>query len=290
MRCLFCKSENITHSSYPRKTKFNGKIFNYKKCKECGLVFIDPLPNDEDFSKMYSLEYHDHFYFENKPSEDYSWIYDLIKKYGMHGKSVVDYGCGDASLLAFLLLKGFTCIGVEYDPENVTRLRDKNKDILFLTVDEFWQENVKADVFYTGDVLEHLTDPSGFLDKGKHKLNKEGIFIARGPLENNKSLGLYSRKAISSGKSLINSDAVSEHIPYHITFSNVRNQERFFQNAGLKTLFYKISETAWPYPHKFTLRPLSFFYYLVGKMSIFISNANRKSGNRFVYVGKNNLE
>lgn len=287
MNCLFCFSANIKEADYPRSTIFNNKIFQYKECQQCGLIFINPLPSDEDFSLMYSQSYHAAFYYDNKPAEDLSCIYELIKAHHPKAKSIVDYGCGDGSLLRFLNKKGFNCFGIEYDQKNISRLRNQNKGISFFSIEEYWNENIVSDVFYTGDVLEHLTAPLNFVKNIQSKIESDGIFIARGPVENNKSFALAVRKAISKARLLSSSNAVSKHVPYHLSFSNALNQQQFFKNAGFNTLHYEISETAWPYPDKFTLSPLSLPYFLIGKMSIFISSLSKRSGNRFVYVGKN---
>ena len=67
MQCLFCGSNHIIESYLP-STYYNQKQFDYKQCKNCQLIFIHPIPNEEDLIKMYPPSYQagvDHTILEN---------------------------------------------------------------------------------------------------------------------------------------------------------------------------------------------------------------------------------
>ncbi len=232
---------------------------------------------------MYSVAYHEQFYFDKKPFEDFTWLLTLLSNANAQ-KSFVDYGCGDASLLRFLHKHGYKCTGVEFDEENISRLKSLNPGIEFFTVSDFWNQQDKIDTFYTGDVLEHLIDPGDFLHKAKQRLNEGGLFVARGPIENNNSIGLFVRRLIS--KFAESKSNIAAHIPYHITFSNAKNQKTFFENEGFKSIYYKILETPWPYPERFSLNLRKMIYFIIGKSSVLLSALSKSWGNRFIYVGK----
>ena len=194
MDCLFCRSENISEASYPRPSFFNNKLFSYKHCRDCGLVFIDPLPSGDDYDKMYAKTYHNEFYFK-EVTPDYSNWRILLEKY-RDKKKIVDYGCGDGSFLKYFASAGYECTGVEYDPELVTRLQKDHPGIVFYTVEEFWQKDPgkKFDMIFMGDVLEHIATPSDFLKNLMQKIETNGLIAAQGPLENNTTLALGFRK------------------------------------------------------------------------------------------------
>lgn len=183
MQCLFCHSSNIDNAGFPRPTQFNNKIFHYKKCKDCGLVFIDPIPLAEDYSVMYASSYHEQFYFKDV-IPDQTELFNLFEKFNK-GKKLLDYGCGDASFLKFFHQKGYECTGVEYDPELVNRLRKENPGIKFFTVEQFWNEQNEYNIIFMGDVLEHIATPSLFLSDLGTRLTTSGLMAAQGPLENN---------------------------------------------------------------------------------------------------------
>ncbi|MFL5774247.1 MAG: class I SAM-dependent methyltransferase [Flavisolibacter sp.] len=286
MNCLFCHSENISEAAYPRPTRFNGKVFSYRQCKDCGLVFIDPLPAKEDYNKMYEKSYHDEFYFNESP--DYSNWFRLFDKFS-NEKSIVDYGCGDGSFVKYFSSKGYKCIGVEYDPVLVERLKKAHPGITFYTVDEFWgtQPSILFNAIFMGDVLEHLDAPADFLEKMMKKIKKGGLIAAQGPLENNGNLALAFRKFTSRVFSGKGERAMASHVPYHISFSNAENQEMIFRNAGLTTAYYHVFESAWPFPAKFSSSPGNNARHLIAKTSMLLSRMlPGKRGNRFEYVGK----
>jgi hypothetical protein len=286
MACLFCDSQNIKDASYPRPTRFNNKIFYYKECKDCELVYIDPLPSADDYDKMYEKSYHEKFYFSDVPP-DFSMLYQILEKF-VTNRYLMDYGCGDGSFVNYFTNKGYKCIGVEYDKDLVEILKIKRPGIEFYTVEEFLilKPNVKFGVIYLGDVLEHLSDPKSFVQKLVDRLEVKGLLMGQGPLENNKNIALTVRKSISKILS-INKVRTAIHHPYHITFSNTKNQLYFFEGLGLKTAYYKISETSWPFPEKFSFNPVRGLYYVVGKFSIFFSKLfSKRMGNRFIYIGQ----
>lgn len=285
MECLFCHSTNIRKAAYPRPTRFNNKQFHYMRCRDCGLVFIDPIPGDEDYARMYASEYHDQFYFKDAP--DYSGWFELFSRYSKD-KSIVDYGCGDGAFLRYFHERGYECFGVEYDPALVERLRKENSGITFYTVEEFWDLDPqrKFNAFFMGDVLEHMARPSDFLKKLLMRLRHGGIMAAQGPLENNRNLALRFRKMISGVKTLSRRGNAT-HVPYHISFSNARNQKGVFEKTGLQTCYYEVFETTWPFPSQFSKAPGGSLKHLVAKTSIFLSKKlPGHMGNRFLYVGE----
>lgn len=282
MNCLFCHSPKIEAASYPRSTIFNNRQFDYKHCKECGLVFIDPLPANDDYGRMYAASYHDEFYF-NETAPDYTNWFQRLEKYSC-GKHLLDYGCGDASFLKFFHQKKYQCTGVEYDPELVNRLRKENSGMRFYTVDEFRENTEQYNIIFMGDVLEHISTPAEFLNNLSTKLLTKGLIAAQGPLENNFNLALAVRKFFSVLKG---SKRLADHVPYHISFASTRNQEMIFKQAGLETKYYKVFETPWPFPDKFSLSPAAGFQYLVARTSIVVSKLlPGKMGNRFLYIGE----
>lgn len=288
MNCLFCGSENIRKAAYPRPTIFNNKQFDYKRCSDCGLVFIDPLPAPADYDRMYAASYHNEFYFNEQPP-DYSNWFNLLEQYSRE-KQILDYGCGDGSFLRYFHQRGYECTGVEYDPALVNRLRNENGGIRFMTVDDFWKDDgIRCNAVFMGDVLEHLSTPADFLKKLMPKMKSGGLVAAQGPLENNANFALMVRKLVSRVKTMVNGKEAARHVPYHIFFATASNQKAVFDRAGLECRYYEVFETTWPYPEKFSAAPTAGFQYMVAKTSIALSGiVPGKLGNRFLYVGQKN--
>jgi hypothetical protein len=107
--------------------------------------------------------------------------------------------------------------------------------------------------------------------------------MAQGPIENNFTLALAYRKLISRFKR----GKEANHVPYHIIFSNSKNQKEVFEMNGFNTIHYNIYETPWPFPERFSLRPMVALRWLVARVSILFSKLfSAESGNRFIYLGK----
>jgi 2-polyprenyl-3-methyl-5-hydroxy-6-metoxy-1,4-benzoquinol methylase len=289
MECLFCRSQYTKDASYPRTTFFNEKNFFYKECKSCGLVFLHPLPVAEDYDKMYPASYHQQYYFkEQKP--DYSGFYELIEK-SITERNLLDYGCGDGTFLRFFSERGYRCTGVEYDKKLVEVLRKEQPNVQFYSADEFWKTipDTQFAAIYLGDVLEHIAMPDAFLHQLTERLSDRGLLVLQGPLENNAHLALGFRKLTSKFISAISPSRKACHVPYHIFFSNYHNQKKIFEQNGLRTLFYQVYETAWPFPDTFTFNPIHNFKALVAGASKIVSKVfPGKMGNRFIYVGVKN--
>ncbi len=284
VKCIFCGSEEIGEASFPRSTRFNGKVFNYMSCKKCDLIFLNPLPVEDDYVAMYPVAYHDEAYFKEVP-RNYDTLHGYIKKVSSNAKTVLDYGCGDADFLRYMADKGYEGTGAEFNPKLVDRLNASFQNIKFKTIDDFWNnDKTLYDVINLGDVLEHITAPKDLLEKLSTKLSADGILVVAGPIENNFTLGLVLRKFTSD---TFRKNVVADHTPHHIFYSNASNQQLVFKLAGFQQQFFKITEMLWPYPEQFSFHPVTAVQYLLGQLSILYSKTNpTKIGNRFTYIGR----
>lgn len=293
IKCLFCESTALRKAIIPGSTFFNNKVFDYKRCKKCGLVFINPIPIEEDYQKMYAKEYHTSYYFKDQ-TVDFSYLEPLMQGFSKDS-TLLDYGCGDASFLKYFASKGYKVTGTEYDPELVKKLGELNPEISFSTIPDFWDNAALSNFtfIHLGDVLEHIDEPIKFLKEIAVKLNTtNSLLIVEGPLENNKSFTFLTRYLVSYFKNLIRPSKKAAHVPYHITFSNYKNQLQLFKSCGFEEVKYTIFETPWPYPSKPGKTPGSIFKYLIAKSSLFFSKLFpfAKMGNRFIYIGKLNTK
>ena len=283
MNCLFCQSTKITNSVF-EDTIFNEKSFSYVKCTDCKLIFLSPLPDADDLIKMYPLEY------QGELIKISDGLYNnLFHKISQHttSKEIVDYGCGNGRFLIEAISKNYRVIGIEFNPKFVKKLKTEFPSEVFFTVKEFFDSTQKHNLIFLSNVLEHLTAPREVMKSLINKLNPGGLIILEGPIENNFNLALIFRKTFFSIRKAMFRKKLN-HSPYHIFFSNYKNQLMFFETLGLKTLLYKIDENPWPFPsfwkeYKSVDKKIQF---VIAKISIAFSKWFRNSGNVFIYIGK----
>jgi 2-polyprenyl-3-methyl-5-hydroxy-6-metoxy-1,4-benzoquinol methylase len=283
-QCLFCQSDKSSPSYYPA-IEFNEKKFHYVTCDACKLVYIDPLLSEDDLQKLYSIDYHNEFYFN--AGKDYTRQMDILLQHKTKGK-FLDYGCGDAAFLRFFRHLDFELYGAEYNPVLVNKLKEAHQGISFLTIDSLLNDpSQKFDIIHLGDVLEHLVNPQAIIQILRTRLNPGGILFVEGPIEHNFNFANIFIAGNFQVKKLLMPKRTVPMRPFHIFFSNRKNQREFFERIHFKTLHFEVFEWAWPLPGKWqeSRSVKQKLEYFIGQISKKISSLPIGWGNRFYYIG-----
>lgn len=294
--CLFCRSTNIKDSCFPN-TQFNGKQFAYKRCSQCRLIFVDPIPNSDDLMAMYPVSYQQKVECGIvKPSEklaglrfSYNEHFKLIHSYTSKGSVMCDFGCGNGNFVFNMLHhQRIQMDGVEFNPDFVKLLKSAASQLNFYTVDDFLVDAKKYDLIRLSNVFEHFTDPVDMTKQISHKLKPGGFLLIEGPLENNTSLALLYKKLYFIIKKALLPNCISHHAPTHTVYTNRQNQRQMLKMAGFKHIHYHVHEFPWPFPEylhqvKSVKQALMFIF---GKASVMISALIPGWGNTFLYLGK----
>lgn len=292
--CLFCNSNNL-RPSWVRPTIYNEKLFKYKRCANCSLIQLSPLPNSMDMEKMYPSSYQggvERIITDSKmPGLRFSYHYQfhLIEKFAAKNSQILDYGCGNGNFVLNALNKGYVCEGSEFGSDHVLLLNDQIQNSHFYTVDDFINNSFKKyDVIRLSNVLEHLTIPKEILNLLIQRLNPNGLLLIEGPIELNFSFAFMCRKIHVLFKNIFYVKKTEDHSVTHIFLSNRKNQHVLFKNMGLETLTFRIKENAWPYPETWSsCKSVSLkIKFILAQISILISNLFPMWGNTFIYVGK----
>jgi 2-polyprenyl-3-methyl-5-hydroxy-6-metoxy-1,4-benzoquinol methylase len=284
--CIVCDCDRNTRSFYP-KLAFNNKIFEYRKCSNCRLVFLVPSLTGDDTEKLYDTGYHDAFYFKTDTGRSKEYQAKLLMQYKPKG-SFLDYGCGDASFLRFLTNKGYELNGAEYQAELVDKLSISFPGIKFYSISSLEKTSGHVfDIIHLCDVLGQVADPKQVLEMLRGHLAPGGILFVESPVEHNFHIFYLFRAAYFKLRKWLKPGRVVPGKPFRVMFSNRKNQELFFKNNGYRTLHYELFEWAWPFPDdwkdaKSVRQKLGF---VVGAVSKFFSKRIRSWGNRFYYIG-----
>jgi len=246
-KCLLCSSSN-NKPSFPYNVVFGKSTFHYLACNDCNCVFINPIPSDEDFEKMYQNEsYHEEHYVDIDLSPYFSSAKLLSKFTAPNNNRVLDYGCGYGHFLKALLSEGFCA-------------------------DEF-------DVIHLGDVLEHLPDPQATIQQLMKKLSPDGLIFIEGPIETNPSPVFWAAKTFGLIKKVfIRGDNIGK--PTHLLRVNASTQLNFIMelNNNIECLHWEVYETGWPYLNGgFLKNSIALMAIQLGGMKFF----SQIMGNRF---------
>lgn len=296
MACPYCR-DNKYGSYFLPSTLYNNKLFKYVKCKGCGVVYVNPLPDDTDYDKMYPTGYQSGLdktiltdLYKKLPGLRFSYGYqfDLINKVVGKKAEILDYGCGNANFIVNAMQAGFICDGAEFNPDHVNILKQNFSQASFFTINEILATNDKKyDVIRLSNVLEHLDNPNLVMVNLISKLKTKGILLIEGPVECNRNLAFFTRKVYFKLMNLIRGEYQASHAPTHITFTNANNQLEFFNKLKLDCVEYKITEAEWPYPDSFSTPGLGAkVKYCIARISIFLSSFSKSSGNTFIYAGR----
>ena len=168
---------------------------NYATCGECGSYVNCRPPLPSEIRRIYSYD----FYWQMRQRwrgwpaiEDRAALYradgrlaywlQLITRYGAASGRVVEIGCAPGVLLAELTEQGYSCCGVEPDPEVARWIRDHAGAEVIAGV--FPQVQIpRCDLFLAFDVLEHVHAPHEFLAAAFSSLRPGGIAIIQAPIE-----------------------------------------------------------------------------------------------------------
>ena len=159
------------------------------KCKNCGLVYVNPRLSDEDYKKVYDK----HYWFERQKGGDQKSLperKDMNLKAALQDKikfiqrfkgegSLLDIGCSDGALVEAAGRNGYRAMGIEINLELVKyakKIYHKRK-FLYGNLKELKLEQNTFDVVSLFDVIEHYLDPIEELREIYRIMKREGILI-----------------------------------------------------------------------------------------------------------------
>ncbi|MGA2278714.1 MAG: methyltransferase domain-containing protein [Verrucomicrobiota bacterium] len=159
------------------------------RCEDCGLVFLNPQPSDDELARIYGADY-----FLGSDSEEghlaageikratARFYLSEIRRYrGPESGRLLEIGCGAGDFLVLAEAEGWHVTGVEYSPIacEKARLRLKNGSVLCGELQSAGLAAEQFDLCVISDVLEHVRSPLNFLREVHRVLKPDGtLFIA----------------------------------------------------------------------------------------------------------------
>lgn len=143
-------------------------------CQKCGHIFNKAFkPELMQYTQIYENSLHFSPYFQNYAQSLAAY---LIEHYDLHGKDIIDIGCGKGDFLRLLCRLGGNK-GIGFDPTYVQEQNnelEKSEHIMFIK--DFYSaryRDYRADFICCRQVLEHIQHPSIFLNQIRNSIGKD---------------------------------------------------------------------------------------------------------------------
>ncbi len=239
VRCNLCGADD-TQYIYSRRGTLTGQDFRLVRCKDCGLLYLNPRLTRDALLALYDEAYYRGEGFDSEVNyvEEYeggSQKTDTVYYTGQlqellpPASRILDVGCGTGVLLRSLEKAGFDAEGIEPSPFASEFARSKNHRVLtgdFLEAD--FPEN-SFDAVLAMEVLEHVHDPAAFIAQVYRVLKPGGLFYYT---TGNFRGFMLQRRLLR--RAVMDSYVAPEG---HIVFFTPSTMRRYFEEAGFGSVF-----------------------------------------------------
>lgn len=180
--CPLCGSENIffvghikQEESFATTRIFLKRQPSYWKCRTCNSGFTQNIIPEKKALELYSANDGDRWasvdFEKTKPHQLVKNISALIEP----GMKIFDIGCGQGDLLDFVANKGAKTYGMEISRQGKT-LSEKKGHIIYESMEKL-PHNLRFDIIFAFDLIEHIYNMPSFLDWCGKILSEKGRLI-----------------------------------------------------------------------------------------------------------------
>jgi SAM-dependent methyltransferase len=208
-------------------------------CEACGYLQVDPLPSEDTLRTIYGEQYFAKSKYRNDEAQilEQSRRARLLDKAGLpRGQKVLDFGCATGLFLEQIKDR-YTAYGCDYSQEAIDLAKDIQPDLekrLYASspANVLPDDLPELDAITAWDVVEHLGDPVGTLERLASQLRPGGILALSTP-----DNGALTAKLLGRRWAFMTP-------PEHLGFFNIGNLRRLFERLGLKVEF-SVSQGKW---------------------------------------------
>lgn len=218
--CYLCGSVNFKRRD--GVCRDNKSVYPIE-CEDCGLV---TLSTHNTIDATYFADSHMHDYIpcdkeiiSQQMATDIKRRLEQLYTY-LSNKNVLDFGCGNASLLMSLRGIAASCTGIEVDRQYAD-LYSENGITVYSSIEHL---DKTYDTIFFSHVLDHLNDPISIVQKLKNYVSKNGCIIIETPNADDILLKLYKNKEFQQ----------FTYYSSHLYLFNERTLCRVAQKAGYK--------------------------------------------------------
>jgi SAM-dependent methyltransferase len=235
--CPLCKSTSACSRILTKDYSYNtsDEQFFFGMCSRCSTYY---LINKPIFISSYYPN--DYTAYSNKKSSLLSCIRKAyytnklqrcLTAHGFSGKShinVLDYGCASGELMSYIINSNLNCSVYGTDISDRTTSYLSNLEATFIETQNLSLLNIKFDVIYMLQVIEHLDSLSESITLIRNLLSDDGILIIETPSSSGFDFHLFPRHFWGGW-----------HAPRHFFVSNKLALSSFLQTHGYRILSFK---------------------------------------------------
>ena len=210
-----------------RRRLFHKQGYDFLRCEACSLVRLDPIPRPETLAEIYESSYTDGAYAVFAAADDIRLAHararvDIVAPHAPPGPWL-DVGCSTGAFLEAAAQRGIEIDGIDLSEVAVHAARSRGLSAFHASVESF--EPPRRYAYITGfDVLEHLIDPGGFLERVREWLEPDGRIALTVP-------DIASPHARLMGRHWYYYAA-----PLHITYFNRQTAARMMNDHGFSSI------------------------------------------------------
>jgi SAM-dependent methyltransferase len=183
--CVWCAG-NETEPVLERRDRLGEGGYHYVRCRECGLIRLEPLLSLEEKAHHYPPTY------EAFQDRQKNWLLRLgrrwywsrrvraVRRFFMIPEgSALDVGCATGEFLEALQKRGWQVNGIEPNPEAAARARRRlgREAVQRGPLEEADFDPGTFDLITLWDVLDHLQDPPAALGEVYRWLRSGGLLV-----------------------------------------------------------------------------------------------------------------
>ena len=255
----------LNYSQGKSPNKKTGVTISVVQCRNCNLIFSNPLPIPSDLQDHYGIPpetYWQTEYYNVEPS-----YFDSVTSIVQNlmslepGMKTLDIGAGLGTAMKSLELSGFDAYGIEpsvpFHEKAISKTKISPKKLILSSIEDAEFPENFFDFITFGAVLEHLYDPYECIRKAIHWLKPGGIIHIEVP-----SSEWLTHKLINFYYKLRCLDFVGNlspmHEPFHLYEFNLSSFNFNGDKLGYEVVHhdYYICETFLPKKLDFILKPI----------------------------------
>lgn len=238
--CPLCQQKNLV-------PKFSLRSVQLFQCRSCSMMFLNPYVSPEQLARIYEnqqklTEAHSRLssYFQNLEGSQTEKFYDhCLEKISSWipgpTRSLLDIGAGNGYFLWRAKQKGWSVKGIDPSVENSQFAREHFQIQITPASFENYAAEGLFDCLTLWDIIEHVPDPLGMLQKAYSLLKPGGILLIATP-NHDSLINFLAEASYCFSLGVFQGAMELLFVPEHILYFTVRTIRPAVEHSGFSIL------------------------------------------------------